>query len=407
MQSERNPRNKMLSTAALVLITTVIVWAETPLPPGEDGGESTVTLHLVDPDGQPVAGAQVGRYAQTPDKPILGRKVFFQRSQSSDEQGKVTLDLTGNPGARPPRRTGLYILHEERRLTAFHEVLREHAEAEKEIRVPLEPACYVHGTLASAGLRAIGWPLSWSNAYLSWGRYRSLSCSSERQRVEFWVAPGKYELWAYGSGRNATRDLPHFVADTANKTITITIEAGQAELDLGVMDLPPGDFASLMGKPAPELDRIKGWKNGGPVTLAQLRGKFVVLDFWGYWCGPCLRAMPKLMDLYDAFDSKDLVIIAVHNDSVASIEEMEAKLQKARQTYWEGRDLPFLVALDGSDPAVEGTERPREDTTTAAYGIRSYPTTILIDRQGNVVGEMNLFRGKEILRQMLDAEPEH
>ena len=54
------PRNKMLSTAALVLITTVIVWAETPLPPGEDGGESDVTLYLVDPDGQPVAGAQVG-----------------------------------------------------------------------------------------------------------------------------------------------------------------------------------------------------------------------------------------------------------------------------------------------------------------------------------------------------------
>jgi len=115
--------------------------------------------------------------------------------------------------------------------------------------------------------------------------------------------------------------------------------------------------------------------------------------------------LPQLMDLHDAFDSKALVIIAVHNASVASIEEMEAKLQKARQTYWKGRDLPFLVALDGSDPAIEGAERPSEGATTAAYGIRSYPTTILIDREGNVVGEMNLFRGKEILQQILDAEP--
>lgn len=235
MQSEMSPRNKVLTTTAFVLMNTVIILAQAPSTTDGGSSGSTVTLHLVDPDGRPVAGAQVGRYAQTPDKPILGRKVFFHRSQSSDEQGKVTLDLAGNPGARPPRRTGIYILHEERRLTAFHEVLRENVE--KEIRVPLEPACHVHGTLDSVGLRETGWHLSWSNVYLSWGRYRSLSYSSARQRIEFWVPPGKYELWAYGSGRKATGDLPHFVADTEAKTITITITIDRQGNIVGEMNL--------------------------------------------------------------------------------------------------------------------------------------------------------------------------
>jgi len=50
--------------------------------------------------------------------------------------------------------------------------------------------------------------------------------------------------------------------------------------------------------------------NGGPLTLASLRGKVVLLDFWGEWCGPCVGSMPYLMKLYDKYRDKGLEIIA-------------------------------------------------------------------------------------------------
>src|SRR5829696_486322 len=119
--------------------------------------------------------------------------------------------------------------------------------------------------------------------------------------------------------------------------------------------MPPGRRSPTLhlGKPAPELRKIKAWKNtpgGGPLTLAGLRGKVVLLDFWGHWCYPCCQEMPSLMKFYDEHRAQGLEVIAVHDDSVASIDEMDRLLSKVRKDLWAGRDLPFPVALDGGGP---------------------------------------------------------
>ena len=151
-------------------------------------------------------------------------------------------------------------------------------------------------------------------------------------------------------------------------------------------DLSEQHVEKLVGKPAPELRQIKGWKNSEGLTLAGLRGRHVLLDFWGYWCGPCLRDMPHLMAIYDAFSDRGLMVIGVHDDSVESMEEMDEKVARAREKIWMGRDLNFPVALDGGGRTkIAGSDITVQGATTAAYGIRAFPTTVLIGADGKVI----------------------
>ena len=68
---------------------------------------------------------------------------------------------------------------------------------------------------------------------------------------------------------------------------------GQLNLERFEFDLAASNLAKLIGKPAPELAGIKGWKNSDPLRFEELRGKVVVLEFFGYWCGPCVHKNPR------------------------------------------------------------------------------------------------------------------
>lgn len=195
--------------------------------------------------------------------------------------------------------------------------------------------------------------------------------------------------------------------DTYNVGRYVRVEPGRRDLRL-LLDLPPQATLRLVGGPAPELRGIKGWKNGGPLTPADLRGKVVLLDFWGTWCGPCLSAMPALMKLHDDFHDQGLVIVAVHDDSVESIEAMDRELAKVQGNYWTDRDLPFLIALDGGGPTrVRRTGMTCRGQTTAAYGITSFPTSLLIDRDGTLIGPVKAHtdEGRAEIAKRLNAAP--
>jgi hypothetical protein len=81
----------------------------------------------------------------------------------------------------------------------------------------------------------------------------------------------------------------------------------------------------------------------------------------------------------------------VHDGSVGSIEEMDRKLALDPKLSWGGRDLPFLVALDGGGQVrVPGTGRYADGATTAAYLVSGLPATLVVDRDGTVVRVVNL-----------------
>jgi len=353
-------------------------------------------LMVVDSGGQPVTGSQVYKHFSMVD----GQR----RSglSTSDTEGKVILDKEdifkyeweGN-------KVLLYALSGSK-LAGFLGVSR--GDTGREIEWRLERGCRVYGQLKSSSLEKLNQALEWTNVYLYRGKYRPLSCSSKSGQFEFefLVPPGDYELYAYGTSTYSVRR-------------EIEIKAEQQELETN-FDLPADRLATLIGKPAPEFREIKGWiikgwtgriKSWWGIKLSKLRGKVVLLDFWGHWCGPCLQAIPELMKLHDKYSEHGLVIVGIHDDSVGSIGKLKEKLKDIRKERWGGRDIPFAVALDGGGRTeIEGTDKTASGATTAAYGIQAWPTMVLIDKEGRVVGRFEPLEPDDIerLESMLKAE---
>jgi thiol-disulfide isomerase/thioredoxin len=342
----------------------------------------TIDVRLMSADGRPLANASVGTHAYG-ESGAEPRWKFFAPNAKSDDSGIARLKFE-----RPlEKRTLLYALSHDSKLAAFTELSSD--ELTQPVEIKLLPACRMHGRLASADLAAVNRQMDWTNVYLFRDKDRCLQFMSREQEFEFYLPPGEYRLQAYGTYLHST-----------NKDVVV--DKDKDELDLGSLDLPATNLAKLIGRPAPELQEIKAWRNGEPVKLADLRGKAVVLDFWGYWCGPCVHSMPDLISLYDDYHEHGLEVIAVHDDSLADGAALDAKLSQLRDAQWHGRGLPFTVVLDGGATS-EGANRKSHGATTAAYGITGFPTSVLIDPEGNVVGEFYATSKEDLklLRKML------
>ena len=139
----------------------------------------------------------------------------------------------------------------------------------------------------------------------------------------------------------------------------------------------------LEGNMAPDFTLMD--INGKPLALSSLRGKWVILDFWGSWCGWCIKGMPKMKEYYAKYNDKLEILGVDCNDTV---EKWKAAVAK--------HELPWLhVYWDKDD---ENCDNP-----LTLYGVRGFPTKVIIDPEGNVakviVGEDPAFYG--ILDEML------
>lgn len=125
------------------------------------------------------------------------------------------------------------------------------------------------------------------------------------------------------------------------------------------------------GGPAPDF--TKPDINGKRVSLSEFRGKYVLLDFWGSWCGPCRAANPHLKELYAKYASKGFEIVGVASEKVSGQEQAE-KMWKAAV---EKDGLTWTNLLNN--------EQTMQQDVTAMYSIEGYPTQILLDQQGKII----------------------
>jgi DNA-binding beta-propeller fold protein YncE len=120
---------------------------------------------------------------------------------------------------------------------------------------------------------------------------------------------------------------------------------------------------------APALDGAVDWLNvAAPVTLDQLRGKVVILDFWAYGCINCMHVLRDLKTLEQRFPD-ELVVIGVHSAKFAN-EKLTENLKRILVRY----EIEHPVANDAN---LEIWRR---------YGAKAWPTRVIIDPAGNLVG---------------------
>jgi thiol-disulfide isomerase/thioredoxin len=185
----------------------------------------------------------------------------------------------------------------------------------------------------------------------------------------------------------------------------LVVPGGGGPLDTPTVELGPTNRQKMVGRPAPEIDATD-LDTGKPVRLADFRGRVVVLEFWGYWCGPCIGSMPHLMELHRKFAGRPLTILAIHDQSVRSRDEYERRIATPRQRFWGGRDLPFPVLIDRPDPARAGDDDPEGDgATIARYGVVGFPTLLVIDANGSLIDSTGLRdhdRLETRIRELLD-----
>lgn len=130
----------------------------------------------------------------------------------------------------------------------------------------------------------------------------------------------------------------------------------------------PVRVAAATHETAPDFTGINNWFNSKPLSIADLRGKVVLVDFWTYGCVNCVNTLPHVTSLYAKYKDRGLVVVGVHTPEFP-FERSVANVQAALKRH----GITYPVAQDN------------DSKTWNAYRNQYWPAQYIIDQTGKIV----------------------
>jgi thiol-disulfide isomerase/thioredoxin len=161
-----------------------------------------------------------------------------------------------------------------------------------------------------------------------------------------------------------TRALPEYKAVSAGLAQVMPSSPFLQTMNKNIAAAEQNLAQAAQQQAAPEISL--NTPDGKTLTLSSLKGKYVLIDFWASWCGPCRRENPNVVAMYDKYKKKNFEILSVSLDN-----------DKSRWTSAIAQDK--MSWLHVSDLAKWNSVAARD------YGVSSIPFTVLVDPEGKVV----------------------
>ena len=225
------------------------------------------------------------------------------------------------------------------------------------------------------GIREFGLSVSFREESL--GLEICVNCKDTQSALGLWTVAqgglGMAQLAMAQEGGQAPAILSRVKTQAADKNVFVRVDILEEDLDEleNMVPIPGQRQASganlsvkkdpLIGKKAPNFESVL--LDSSKFKLSEQKGKVVVLDFWATWCGPCVKALPELIEKTSQFNEKDVVFIAVN----------QGESRKIISTFLKKKKLQGLtVALD------------KKQNIGRDYKVQGIPKTIIIDQKGTI-----------------------
>lgn len=196
---------------------------------------------------------------------------------------------------------------------------------------------------------------------------------------------GEYEILAKTDSSNLAL-VPVILADSSSPSVVKSIRLSKDKL------------AYLSGKIPPRIVAAAVVGGGPVIDLDKYRGRWVIVEFWAYWCGPCVGiALPELAKFHRRNQDieSEFVILSIHSSrDVTTEKEYRKKVDSIKRELWHGSELPYPVIID------------RSGQTARDWGVETFPRLVIIDPNGKVTALKTLNSVQNAIRHSARAKNE-